>query len=537
VKKLPLSERVARFWDRALEWMHAYLALDVQPRRRPSVDESPRVSAVEPAVRSTAARTLVTTNWRSAEEPATRPSIPADSRRELAPIYEGLFHDPPVTGQTESTEADRSKAAAVAHAHGGRWDEAERLWGAGLESDPHHLPSLFNRGIAQWRRAAITDDALIQALSAIVLPGPESWKVHWLVALAHMERGDIDAASVCLEQAQAQHPEDVTIARMLEAVRQRGAGVEQSAVVGRHSQGVSGVGVDAGGKLAIAACDDGTATVWDVVSGQCVQVLKGHDGGVTAALLSADGRAALTGGSDGTIRAWDVTTGTCERRFECDAGRIAALSVSPDGRFLMWAANRSSEEIEGLTMQLWDTHTGKRVRVEGTSAAIKSVFLSADGRYAISGGDDKLVRVWDIETGRCLHALAGHAHFVSSVCMSTDGALILSASWDTTLRLWESRTGRCVRVLSGHSALVAAACLSADAAWAASGGLDGTVRLWEVATGRCLRTMHGHDGMVAGVAMSAAGDRLVSGGWDGTVRSTDTSPTLREPCRLLGLSP
>ena len=534
---LPLRERVARFWDHALEWMHAYLALDVRPRRRPSADESPRISAGDSAVRTPAGRTLGSTNWRSAQEPAGGPSDVAQIRRDLAAIYEGLFPEPPASGLTESTEADRLNAAAVVQASGGRWDEAERLWTAGLESDPHHLASLFNRGIGRWRRAAITDEALIQELSAIVLPRPDSWKVPWLVALAHMERGDIEAAAVCLEQAQGEHPEEIRIARTLEAVRQHSAGIEPSGLVGRHSKGVSAVGVDAGGKRAIAACDDGTATVWNVVSGQCVQVLKGHEGGVTAALLSADGRAALTGGSDGTIRAWDVTTGTCERRFTCDAGRIAALSVSPDGRFLMWAANRSSEEIEGLTMQLWDTRTGKLVRVfEGNSAAIKSVFLSADGRYGVSGGDDKFVRLWDVATGRCLNTFAGHEHFVSSVCMSADGALILSTSWDTMLRLWDSRSGRCVWVFSGHIALVAAACLNGNAAWAASGGLDGTVRLWEVATGRCVRTIHGHAGLVTGVAMSARGDRLVSGGWDGTIRSWDTSPDSHEPCRLLGLS-
>lgn len=464
---------------------------------------------------------------------ASRPSSVEEVRTELSAIYEMAFREAHVCRSLELKEADRLNAAAVAAVYCGKSADADRAWEAALEHDPQHLDSLFNRALTQWRQGTLTDEALTQQLEETVLPRSEGWKLRWLIGLAHLERGDLVSAETSLQQALRERPDVVEVTEGLERVRLCSRNAERAALAGEHSALVSTADVSADGKVALAGCDDATATVWDVSTGQCLQVLKGHRGGVAAAVLSADARAALTGGDDGTIRVWDVATGACQRVFAGDSGRIASLSVSPDGCLLLWAAHRSSEHIEGLTMQLWDTRSGERLRVfEGHAAAIKSVFLSADGRYALSGGDDHLIRLWDVETGSCVKTFAGHTHFVSGVCMSPNGERIVSASWDTTLRVWDRHSGRCLRVLAGHHALVAAMCLSADAVWAASGGWDGTVRLWEVATGRCLRTIHASGGLVTAVAISANGDRLVSGGGDGVLRGWDVSPESREPCRL-----
>lgn len=61
----------------------------------------------------------------------------------------------------------------------------------------------------------------------------------------------------------------------------------------------------------------------------------------------------------------------------------------------------------------------------------------ADGRRAISGSGDRTVRVWDIETGRCLDTLTGHHATVRGVAVTADGQRAISSSYDRTIRLWE----------------------------------------------------------------------------------------------------
>lgn len=61
-------------------------------------------------------------------------------------------------------------------------------------------------------------------------------------------------------------------------------------------------------------------------------------------------------------------------------------------------------------------------RYRGHERGVWSVAWSPDQRRALSGSADGTVRVWDIETGRCLHVLDGHHEdaAVPSVAWSAD---------------------------------------------------------------------------------------------------------------------
>ena len=64
---------------------------------------------------------------------------------------------------------------------------------------------------------------------------------------------------------------------------------------------------------------------------------------------------------------------------------------------------------------------------------------------------DKTVRLWEVETGRCLRVLEGHTASVLSVAWSPDGRQRPLRAADKTVRLWEVESGRCLRVLEGHT--------------------------------------------------------------------------------------
>ena len=77
----------------------------------------------------------------------------------------------------------------------------------------------------------------------------------------------------------------------------------------------------------------------------------------------------------------------------------------------------------------------------GHTGIVHAVSLSADGKFAISGGSDGTVRLWNVATGAEIWKGEGHSGAVLSVAFSADGSQAVSGGVDKTVRVWETATG------------------------------------------------------------------------------------------------
>ncbi len=194
---------------------------------------------------------------------------------------------------------------------------------------------------------------------------------------------------------------------------------------------------------------------------------------------------------------------------------LTSLAWSPDQR-------RALSGSADRTVRVWDVETGRCVRVlDGHQSYVCSVALSADGRRALSGDADGMVRLWDVGTGHCRRVFKAGEARVLCVTWSADDRRALFGFNDGTVGLWDMATGRYVGVLEGHTARVWGVAWSPDRQQALSGSDDATIRLWDVETGRCVRVLEGHTSGVNSVAWSADSRLGVSGSGDGTVRLWD----------------
>ncbi|GAA5830880.1 hypothetical protein JCM11251_001107 [Rhodosporidiobolus azoricus] len=137
-----------------------------------------------------------------------------------------------------------------------------------------------------------------------------------------------------------------------------------------------------------------------------------------------------------------------------------------------------------------------------------------EGAIVVSGGCDRDVRVWEVETGRCLHILKGHTSTVRCMRVLDGRPIAISGSRDRTLRVWDIVTGECLHVLSGHTDSVR--CLEVHGNKVVSGSYDATCRLWNVDTGEIIHVLRGHVRHIYSVAFD--GTRIVTGSVDATVR-------------------
>lgn len=81
-------------------------------------------------------------------------------------------------------------------------------------------------------------------------------------------------------------------------------------------------------------------------------------------------------------------------------------------------------------------------KLTGHLQAVCCIAVSPDGTWAVSGSRDRTVRVWDLNTGKCLVLLKGHLNQVNSVAISPNGKWIFSGSLDKSICIWDVAVGK-----------------------------------------------------------------------------------------------
>jgi serine/threonine protein kinase len=241
-----------------------------------------------------------------------------------------------------------------------------------------------------------------------------------------------------------------------------------------------------------------------------------HRSTVNAIDFSPDGKFLASASEDKTVKIWDLHTDKEVRTWR-EPNSVLSAVISPDGQSLAFAS--------GDTVKLWQWKTeSPPIAIGRHTDLVNSVAFSPDGHLMASGGDDRIVRLWETDTHkeRFPGGLSGHSSAVQVVAFSPNGKLLASGSQDKTAKLWDVTTGREVPFPAKHSDTVETLAFSLpDGRWLASGSADGTIKLWEVETGQESPILPGHDEWVRSLSFSPDGSILASGGDDDKVKLWD----------------
>ena len=219
------------------------------------------------------------------------------------------------------------------------------------------------------------------------------------------------------------------------------------------------------------------------------------------------------GTDSGRLTKTEVSAGTYMSQGH--RGSVSSVSLSGDGKRAV------SGGYDGI-VRIWDLESMTcEGALEGHRRLVPSVSMSGDGKRAVSGGYDGIVRIWDLESMTCEGALEGHRDGVSSVSMSGDGKRAVSGGYDGMLRIWDLESMICEGALEGHRGQVLSVSMSGDGKRAVSVGYDTIVRIWDLESMTCEGALEGHRGQVLSVSISGDGKRAVSGGYDRIVRIWD----------------
>ncbi|KAI7862440.1 WD40-repeat-containing domain protein [Spinellus fusiger] len=266
--------------------------------------------------------------------------------------------------------------------------------------------------------------------------------------------------------------------------------------------------------IAMTGSKDKTVAVWDLETGEQLQVMKGHARTVTA--LQFDTSKLVTGSLDHTLRVWNYRTGECLCVLEGHSKGVAHLNFN---------ARVLASGSEDTTIKIWNIDTNECYTLAGHCKKVNHLQLYNNSTSLVSSSEDGTIRLWCLLGRQCLQILQGHSQSVSIAmpsmpnffhCFSTlheestgtrktalDASsvpVIISGSMDNTLKVWSMETGQCIKTLPGHHQGVVS--LDYDKLRLVSGSQDGTVNVWDAGTGLLKYSVHCHQAPVRSVALS-----------------------------------
>ncbi|KAK3279341.1 hypothetical protein CYMTET_12771 [Cymbomonas tetramitiformis] len=290
-------------------------------------------------------------------------------------------------------------------------------------------------------------------------------------------------------------------------------------------------------KLAVVSNSE-QVRIHDTASMACETFLLGHTDTVLciaasqfkAAMAGGETTVLATGSKDNSFRVWNAEHGTCLGVGEGHVAAVSAVAFAnrPGSNF---AVTGGADKL----IKVWDL--SKLAELEGTPASaggtpvplytkaavaahdkdINALAVAPNDAVLCTASQDRTVKLWKLPELLPLATLKGHRRGVWCAAFSPTEQVVATGSGDSTIKLWGLAEGTCLRTFEGHTASVLKVAFITAGTQLVSCGADGLLKLWSVKTSECINTFDEHLDKVWGLAVSGGGARLATGGGDGRI--------------------
>ncbi|BAZ10655.1 WD-40 repeat-containing protein [Calothrix sp. NIES-4071] len=231
----------------------------------------------------------------------------------------------------------------------------------------------------------------------------------------------------------------------------------KSQVFGGHTSWIRQVRFSPDNRFLASCSDDCTIKIWNIELKKCVQTLVGHSGWVRSIAFNSSGSLLASAGGDGTIKLWrrhvdnlNNLNFDCIQTLEGHNDWVWWVSFSPDGILVSAGGDGTVRIWRPNSNHIWENSQ----TLYGHTKSVRTVAFSHDGKIIASGGVDRMLRLWDIQTGQEICQPQEQNDWIRSVAFSTTGYLA-SASQDGTIRLLhlESNEVKTIRLPNLYEAM------------------------------------------------------------------------------------
>lgn len=268
----------------------------------------------------------------------------------------------------------------------------------------------------------------------------------------------------------------------------------------------------------LAGTPDGTVQLWNLAEQTELDHWKVGSVPVRAVSASVDGTLAVSGSEDGATFVWNLNTAPTVPVEAATGEQFAFVALSPSRKQMATVGTKDGQPaiIIRSTETQKVTHT-----LTGHTGGILSLAFSKDDARLVSGGDDRILRVWDLRNAAQPELTKSEplAAAITAVGSSDDGTQVLAGFADNALRLLNVADGMVLKEFAGHTAAVSATGFRNGQPYSVSA--DATVRFWNAADGAQARAIT-LPSPPTSFAISSDTQRMAFGGVDNQIRICQT---------------
>lgn len=205
-----------------------------------------------------------------------------------------------------------------------------------------------------------------------------------------------------------------------------------------HTGGVSAIAVANGQHFFVSGGEGGEVRVWDMRTRGMISTLKEHSGRVVGVAVLRDDVHVVSASRDRSIITWDLIR---ERRVSQHQQRVGGINA-----FELSQGERDVQMVsvgQDRSLSFWDLMEAQPLQIVPGAHVQECtcVALSPEGVLA-TGSADQTVKLFDFSTGRALAAEHAHCAAVRAVAFSADGKTLVSGGDDGILMVWNVEAGR-----------------------------------------------------------------------------------------------
>ncbi|KAK7284291.1 hypothetical protein RJT34_19035 [Clitoria ternatea] len=237
-----------------------------------------------------------------------------------------------------------------------------------------------------------------------------------------------------------------------------------------------------GDNTLVSCSSDTTLKTWNALSiGTCTRTLRQHSDYVTClAAAGKNSNIVASGGLGGEVFIWDIEAALAPASKCNDA--MGDETSNGSGNLLPLTNLRAINSSNNMSMHATQTQGYIPIAAKGHKDSVYALAMNESGTILVSGGTEKVVRVWDTRTGSKTLKLRGHTDNIRALLLDSSGRYCLSGSSDSMIRLWDIGQQRCIHSYAVHTDSVWALASTPTFSHVYSGGRDFSLYLTDLQT-------------------------------------------------------